>query len=146
MGTRSTAPLVPPASPCLTAAGPAASRSSSPYGSKTSPVPGSPGSARGRSVQPGDRDGHPGHAAAAALDCCPPGPCRLTWYRKLSRWKASRSFTGPAMSVAPLPGVPPRARARSAGNCSFGATAPQLPLSGTRQPHPPCVFFPGRRP
>lgn len=124
MGTRSPAPLVPPASPCLTAAGPAASRWSSPCGSKTSPVPGSPGSARGRSVQPGDRDGDPGHAAAAAPHCCPPGPRRPTWYRKLSLWKASRSFTGPAMNVGPSSGCPAPGTCKACWELQFRARGP----------------------
>lgn len=86
----------------LTAARPAALRWSSPCGSKTSPAPGSWGPAQGHSGRPGGRKpllhGRP-HPAAS-----PYAPRRgLTWYRKLSLWKASRSFTGPAICAARVP-------------------------------------------
>ena len=89
----------------LTAAIRAASLWSSPCGSKTSPVPGSRGPARGRSEQPEGRSRHWGPSALGRLPVRAPQR-GLTWYRKLSLWKASRSFTCPAIRAALAPHTP----------------------------------------
>lgn len=89
----------------LTAAIRASSLWSSPCGSKTSPVPGSRGPARGRSGQPEGRSRQWGPSALGRLPVRAPQR-GLTWYRKLSLWKASRSFTCPAIRAAIAPHTP----------------------------------------
>lgn len=102
---------VPPAASFpahLTAARPAALQWSSPCGSKTSPAPGSWGLAQGHSGRPGG--GKPllrGRPHPAASPYAP--DAGLTWYRKLSLWKASRSFTCPAIGAVRAPHTRPSA-------------------------------------
>lgn len=79
----------------LTAARRAASQWFSPCGSRTSIAPGSRGPAQGRSGRPREGGGHSGPGNSRTLSVRPLR--RLTWYRKLSLWKASRSFTCPAI-------------------------------------------------
>ena len=81
----------------LTAVIQAASLWSSPCGSKISRAPGSLDPERGRSGRPGGVSRHWGLSALGSPPCV---RCGLTWYKKLSLWKASRSFTGPAIRAA----------------------------------------------
>ena len=81
----------------LTAVIQAASLWSSPCGSKISLAPGSLDPERGRSGRPGGVSRHWGLSSLGSPPCVRRG---LTWYKKLSLWKASRSFTGPAIRAA----------------------------------------------
>ena len=77
----------------LTAVIQAASLWSSPCGSKISSAHGSLDPERGRSGRPGGVSRHWGLSALGSPPCVRVDS--LTWYKKLSLWKASRSFTGP---------------------------------------------------
>lgn len=154
LDVRSPSPVLPPSRPLpgsitpLTAVIRAASLWSSPCGSKTSLAPGSPGPARGRSGRPGGVSRHWGPSALGSPPCVSRG---LTWYKKLSLWKASRSFTGPAIHAEralhtprPQDSHAPGFRVRPPGNCSSGRRVRSflsgLPFSGaTLWPHRPTI-------
>lgn len=84
----------------------------------------------------------PQHQTATHPEHC------LTWYKKLSLWKASRSFTGPAMSVCSSSRMScPR---RAQGLLGTVVQEPQSRHHPCQRPDYPtdlvCASFPGRRP
>lgn len=118
---------------CLTAGGRVASRWSSQCGSKTSLAPGSRGPGQGHNGRPAGEERSLWGAKHRPLW----GACRrLTWYRKLSLWKASRSFTGPAISAA-LQGRPQTRPSHSPARASArGLLGSVVPAPSGASPRP----------